>query len=157
MKTTFIYALIDPRDNQVKYIGKANNPERRLKEHLTSLSKKNKKTNWIKKLLLQQLKPELLILTEVLFDEWQFWEQHYICLYKSWGFNLKNNTRGGEGPDEVVAWKISQTLKGTKQSKETINKRLKSRKEYKEKTGNWAKPGTYEKVKVTRIANDSYR
>jgi hypothetical protein len=34
MKTTFIYALIDPRTKQPKYIGKANKPEKRLYEHL---------------------------------------------------------------------------------------------------------------------------
>ena len=31
------------------------------------------------------------------FNEVDFWEMHYISLYKSWGFDLKNGTIGGEG------------------------------------------------------------
>lgn len=119
MKTTFIYALIDPRGNQVKYIGKANNPKQRLIDHLSEARVcKNHgtlKVNWIKSLLDKNLKPKVEIIDEVLFNEWQFWERHYISLYKSWGFVLKNGDNGGLGIgriSEEVKRKISKTLKG---------------------------------------------
>lgn len=119
METTFIYALIDPRDNQVRYIGKSNKPGQRLIDHLSEsrICKKHGslKVNWIKSLLKLNLKPELLIIDEISFDEWQFWEQYYISLYKSWGFVLKNGDNGGLGSGRVsenVRRKISKTLKG---------------------------------------------
>lgn len=99
MNKVFIYALIDPRENQIRYIGKANNPLERLKDHLSkrSLKIKTYKNNWIKSLLELNLKPNIEIIDEILESEWQFWEQHYISLYKSWGFNLTNGTLGGDG------------------------------------------------------------
>lgn len=87
-----IYALIDPRDNQIKYIGKTNNLERRIKEHF-SYRKNTLCSNWIQSLKNVNMKPIFQIIDEV--ENWQFWEQHYISLY--WGFDLKNHTKGGEG------------------------------------------------------------
>jgi hypothetical protein len=40
--------------------------------------------------------PKLEIIDIVKINEWAFWEQHYISLYKSWGFNLLNSTIGGK-------------------------------------------------------------
>lgn len=99
MKTTFIYILIDPRNNQIRYVGKANNPKKRLEGHLGD-KRKTYKTNWIKNLKSKELRPVIEIIDEVALDEWQFWEQHYISLYKSWGFKLTNATIGGEGAGE---------------------------------------------------------
>ena len=47
---TFIYALIDPRNNFKIYIGKSNNPSKRLKEHLSRTRTKTKKNDWLNKL-----------------------------------------------------------------------------------------------------------
>lgn len=94
--TTFIYALIDPRNGNIRYIGKANNPRTRFNSHVFDLAK-TKKTNWIKSLVKIGLKPELLVIDEVLISEWIFWEMHYISLFKFYGFKLTNLTDGGEG------------------------------------------------------------
>lgn len=107
--TTFIYCLIDPRTNQVRYIGKSDHPTQRYKEHLYQ----NRKTylkDWVKSLKKENLKPELIILDEVLLSEWEFWEKHYISLYKSWGFKLCNMTEGGDGiiHTEEIKAKISK-------------------------------------------------
>ncbi len=98
MKNVYIYALIDPRNNQVRYIGKANNPEDRYKNHYNSARDKNThKRNWINNVRKDGLRPELLILDEVSIDNWQYWECFYISLYKTYGFNLVNYTNGGDG------------------------------------------------------------
>ena len=98
MKNVYIYALIDPRDNQVRYIGKANNPEDRYKDHYNSARDKNThKRNWINSVRNDGFRPELLIIDEVSIDNWQYWECFYISLYKTWGFNLVNYTSGGDG------------------------------------------------------------
>ncbi len=34
------------------------------------------------------------IVAEVKYSEWEFWEQHYISLFKSFGFNLTNHLKG---------------------------------------------------------------
>lgn len=38
MENYYIYALIDPTDNIIKYIGKTNNIEKRLKKHISKYS-----------------------------------------------------------------------------------------------------------------------
>lgn len=49
-----IYALVDPRDEQVHYVGLSNNARRRFKEHL-----KAQKTRWMQSLLAEGLEPRL--------------------------------------------------------------------------------------------------
>lgn len=109
-----IYALYDPISDTPKYIGKTiNSLEFRLRKHIEK-SIKNRKTIkdcWIISLVDKGLKPKIEIIDIVPQDEWQFWEKHYICLYKSWGFKLKNGTEGGDG-----------TGKSYKHTQETLNK-----------------------------------
>jgi hypothetical protein len=93
---TYIYGLIDPITNEIRYIGKSNNPQKRYPQHINEAKLNNtKKSNWIKKLLREYKRPELFIIDEVSKNNWQFWEEHYISLFKSWGFNLTNQTKGG--------------------------------------------------------------
>ena len=116
--TTFIYCLIDPRDQAVRYIGKANDPLERYWNHFNKREHTHKRS-WFDNLKKDNCKAILEILDEVPFKEWQFWETYYIGLYKSWGFNLCNHTLGG-GNDisEETKRKISNTLKGRKISEE---------------------------------------
>jgi len=39
---------------------------------------------------------------EVPINEWKFWENHYISLFKSWGFMLENKNNGGGGPTNIT-------------------------------------------------------
>lgn len=51
MLNVFIYALSDPRTNQIRYIGKANNPYNRYSNHYNSARDKNThKRNWINRM-----------------------------------------------------------------------------------------------------------
>ena len=61
------------------------------------IKKNYKKSKWFKSLKEQSLKPIIEELDIVNFDGWQFWEQWYISLFKTYGFNLLNLTEGGEG------------------------------------------------------------
>jgi DNA polymerase-3 subunit beta len=98
MLYVFIYALSDPRTNQIRYIGKANNPYDRYSNHYNSSRDKNThKRNWINNIRKEGLRPELIILDEVPKINWQYWEKFYISLFKSWGFDLVNYTGGGDG------------------------------------------------------------
>jgi hypothetical protein len=98
MLNVFIYALSDPRTNQIRYIGKSNNPYNRYSNHYNSARDKNThKRNWINNIRKDGLRPELIILDEVPKVNWQYWEKFYISLFKSWGFDLVNYTTGGDG------------------------------------------------------------
>lgn len=98
MENVFIYALSDPRNNQVRYIGKANNPEDRYTNHFNSARDKNThKRNWINNIRKDGLRPGLIIIDEVPKSEWVYWEKFYISLFKTWGFSLVNYTEGGDG------------------------------------------------------------
>ena len=121
--STYIYILQDPRTGGVRYIGKSNNPSKRLSAHIQD-NESTHKTRWIKSLKLNGLLPNLEIIDEIPEQEWQFWEMHYISLYKSWGFNLVNGDNGGLGTgrlSEEVKNKIGKSIKGKKYFARKVN------------------------------------
>lgn len=95
--TTKIYTLTDPNTNKVRYVGKSNNPKLRYNKHCVLSNKNTHKNNWINKLLKENKKPILDIIDEVPIENWVFWETYWISQFKTWGFNLVNNTNGGDG------------------------------------------------------------
>jgi hypothetical protein len=118
MKTTFIYSLSDELGN-IRYVGKTSYPIQRLSSHIRESMRSERKThkhNWINSLILKGIKPNIEILDEVLESEWQFWEQYWICLIKSWGFNLVNSTNGGDGHNG---------FKASEERKQNVSKSLK--------------------------------
>jgi len=122
MKTTFIYTLADPDTNEIRYIGKANNPKRRIFDHIKESNgiSKSHRISWIKSLLKQNKKPIIEILDEVPVDNWEFWEMYWISQFKAWGFNLTNMTPGGYNnsyrKSNETKQKISQSQIGKKLS-----------------------------------------
>lgn len=123
METTYIYALVDPRDGNTRYIGKTNNPRLRLKSHFNKSRHKNTyKFNWINSLRELGLKPILEIIDEVPKSEWKYWERFWIYQFKQWGFNLTNSTSGGNGltfGNSTSYKKGNKNLLGYKHSEET--------------------------------------
>lgn len=91
---TYIYILIDPITDLVRYIGKSNFPYKRFYNHCGYITK-DYKGNWIKSLKNKGLKPVLYIIDEVPVKEWEFWEKFYISQFKTWGFKLTNSDEGG--------------------------------------------------------------
>lgn len=109
---TYIYSLSDPLTGNIRYVGKTDNLSSREKTHLRV--EKTHKSYWVQSLLAIGLMPKMEILDEVSNDEWKFWEQHWIQLIKSWGFNLVNGDNGGLGHQRItyeMRQKISNTLK----------------------------------------------
>lgn len=95
--TTFIYTLNDPDTGKIRYVGKADDPLKRFKDHLRDRTI-NHRTNWIKSLASADKRPVLEILDEVPKTEWEFWEKEYIRVFRMIGMNLVNSTEGGEAP-----------------------------------------------------------
>ena len=115
--TTFIYALLDPRDGTLRYVGKSNNPTVRRYEHVcaSQLFAKTHRNNWIKSLLENGHKPEMVVLEEVPSSEWKTSESWWIEYWKFLGANLVNGTSGGDGlhnPSKEVREKIGASCRG---------------------------------------------
>lgn len=101
-ETTYIYALHDPRDWSMVYVGKTNNPKRRIVDHsqrprrvvLRQLIEELKKSN---------LSLDISILHKCPYQEWQFWEKFWITTVRNSGAKLLNLMPGGNGaPDSSV-------------------------------------------------------
>lgn len=121
---TAIYGLTDPDTQMVRYVGKAENPKRRLQQHLAPfhLKFKTKKNSWIKSLLAEGKNPELILLSEVEESEANAEERRIISLLKDCGFDLTNGTNGGDGgavTDPEAKERIRQAHIGRVTSDET--------------------------------------
>lgn len=120
MNKEFIYCLKDPRDNLVKYVGKSNNPKKRLKEHISeSKTKKTKKERWINKLLKLGIEPTLEILKEINVGESLIWEPFFIKKFKQEGNILVNDDENGLGTAGGKGKKILKKIQ--EQSKIKVN------------------------------------
>ena len=111
---SFIYLLSDPVIPNKGYVGKSNNPERRLQGHIRfALRNGHTRTpRWIKSLLEKDQFPNILILEEC--DDWKEAECRWIIDLKEQGWDLTNHTDGGEGvcnPDEEARLNISNAAK----------------------------------------------
>ncbi len=80
-----VYALSDPRDHAVHYVGMSKNPEQRLKQHVRNAPK------WVQGLLEQGVKPVLQVLESVPdLKTAQEREKHWIHHFEGKGFALEN-------------------------------------------------------------------
>lgn len=110
----YIYCLINPLDNTIRYVGVTKRTlKKRLAEHIQkSKYKQTRKDYWIQSLVKKGVLP---VIEEIdIVDDLIFWEKHYISLYKSWGFDLVNGTSGGDNGELTLESKkkISEKLKG---------------------------------------------
>lgn len=78
---TYIYALVDPRNKNIRYIGKANNPNQRLIQHLRSPLDCLKE--WLNELKQENLKPILSKLESTTHDNIAEAEIKWIKTYES--------------------------------------------------------------------------
>ena len=99
METTFIYGLIDPQTCRLRYIGKSDNPQSRLAQHISDTRHRRNThcSTWIRSLLAKEIRPTIEVIDEVLISEWPAIEAAYIQFYREEGFDLVNHTQGGEG------------------------------------------------------------
>ena len=133
-----IYALKDPKTNEVKYIGKTSGPlYKRLSSHYVD-KKRSYKKSWIDSLKKQKIKPLIVTIEECEENVWQEREKFWISYYrKIMGNKLTNILEGGNGLPK--GYKHSQATKekirasskkcnkgwfllGSKQKKETRKK-----------------------------------
>lgn len=95
---TAIYALTDPRDGEVRYIGKANDARKRLRGHLRDARRRRTPVyNWINKLARLGLEPGMTVLVECDPECWKDEERRLIAEHRASG-RLLNVAEGGDEP-----------------------------------------------------------
>lgn len=100
MKMTYIYGLY-VTENNIRYVGKTDNLKKRLYEHiLNSKYKKTHKDIWIQKELNNGNTIKIVLLEEVLDENWKAAEIKWMEYYKT--NNLTNHAKGGMGGRQEV-------------------------------------------------------
>lgn len=88
----YIYALTDPRDNQVRYIGQTDDLAKRLQQHIADKSNSPKCT-WIRELTTNRQYPGIVQLATVTDEEnAHYIEYRWIYFGRKNGWNLTNTT-----------------------------------------------------------------
>lgn len=144
--TTFIYALIDPRDWYVRYVGKSSKPRARFRNHLhpSKLKIETHKAHWLRELLGAGFVPIQEILEEVSKEHWMSAEKKWIEHYRSIpGYpTLTNSTDGGEGTD---GYRFSEEQRKKLSNPKTWKERLRFSLG---QTRRWAKASQEERSKM---------
>lgn len=112
----FIYRLICPIENTVKYIGITKDPRGRIKGHCGESSNKDKKV-WIKKLARKKLKPIMVVFDMVEKSKVKQYEAMYINLYNDNGYTLLNIVNNNSRIVRVKNNTIQKTNKKKRQEK----------------------------------------
>jgi len=114
-----IYFLKHPSTDEIRYVGKTNNPKRRIIQHLYTARHKTRKSHcccWIGSLLKNNQKPKMQIINWFkLEDDCNNAEKLIIENFRNTGIKLTNLTDGGEGQvgrvmSEETKNKIRETI-----------------------------------------------
>lgn len=103
-----IYGLVDPRTNELRYVGRSSNGLSRPRSHWensTALCRRDRCHTWIRSVLKDGLIPEIEVLAEFFWsfgvnDILNVEERFWIASIRSCGATLTNHTDGGDSfPD----------------------------------------------------------
>jgi hypothetical protein len=131
-----IYALVDPRNSSVFYIGRTKDLKHRIIKHNSiGTSVGTLKNQRIREIRQAGYKIEHFVLDEVKEEGAPFWERYYTDLFRSWGIALLNNVHYKFGnqtsftPDSNLKPLVAVTRNGS------LHKRYPSTKEAKRELG----------------------
>lgn len=94
---TFIYALVDPRDLRVRYVGKSHDPDNRLRYHMMCHTNNAHLNSWLSQLIRAGLQPLVRIIEECPVSKWKQRERFWISSFRQRGVRLTNKADGGQG------------------------------------------------------------
>lgn len=124
-RAKYIYGLIDPESQQIRYIGKSIRPRERLRDHMNEISNCHR-SHWLRRLRARGQMPELVILEEIRGEwPWQEAERYWIARAKALGWPLVNNTNGGDGVEGLpieTRQRMAKVWIGRKHRPETLRK-----------------------------------
>lgn len=91
----YIYYLICPIENKVRYVGKTKNPKSRYKQHISKLDKLiTPKRKWLESLFEKKLLPIMKIVEETTVERGREREQYHVELHKDTILNIHNPGKG---------------------------------------------------------------
>lgn len=93
----YIYALIDPRDDKIRYIGKSIDPDQRYIQHLNDKKSNKAKVGWINRMANRGYEPTLKVLEVANERNWEERERWWIERGREFGWKLFNISPGGGG------------------------------------------------------------
>jgi hypothetical protein len=91
-----IYALVDPGDNTVRYIGKTNDRARRLEQHSSGGRGGRELRRWLDSLVASGRTPRMMTLAKPIRARWGAAERAWIAWFEREGWRLYNVLPGGE-------------------------------------------------------------
>lgn len=99
-RTITIYGLVDPRTAKIRYIGKTNNPKRRLFQHIKGRADQRitPVRSWVASLVCQGIEPGMITIEQCEEEIWEDRERHWIKHFKDSGFEILNVAEGGNQP-----------------------------------------------------------
>lgn len=93
----YIYALVDPRDMAIRYIGQSVDPQIRYEAHLEDINSYTEKGQWFRDLAHLRMRPFLVILDLVEKRQAHEREQAWIRYCRYTDCDLLNNRQRGTG------------------------------------------------------------
>lgn len=114
----YIYGLIDPRTNRIRYVGSTTSLKSRFIQHLHVFSS-DKKSEWVQELKAKNLRPIITILEKIykkaeLIDREKFW----IGFYRTGSKDLLNSANPAQ--HKIYSNQFSKELKREKTLDEVI-------------------------------------
>lgn len=111
MSEVYIYGLVDPRSEDVRYIGQTVNPLTRLRHH-RSCYQPGPKGDWIADMRACGLKPDMTILEETKYDLAYEREQHWVNHFRQTGklLNSEQNLVAVHN-NKIIALLDDETMK----------------------------------------------
>ena len=94
-----IYTILDPRSEEVRYVGRTKNPNRRIREHLSDPCSEGLR-RWFSELSGLGLKPIMRIIEWCQISEWMERESFWIASYRKTNTMLLNVCSSGGGPTD---------------------------------------------------------
>lgn len=117
-----IYGLFCGETGELRYIGKANNAEARMKSHLRDARRKRTPLyNWISRCVKDGKPPVMKVLVSTTQLDWDQCERQVIAFHREAGFNLLNVADGGNMP--------FQTIEERKASAKRMNQKVQAKSE----------------------------
>jgi len=111
-----VYALIDPRSDQMRYIGKALDVEQRDRNHFKQRKcGRSAKDEWLRELHARGLRADMIVLEECTPGESADREKYWIARARWRGMPLLNMKHGGQGrlsTSVETRKRISDAVKG---------------------------------------------
>lgn len=141
-----LYALIDPQNRSIRYVGRTcKSLKIRLSNHISEAKNCKQKTHrydWICSLLSKNVIPEIQLIDDSFssLENCAEGEKFLIQFYKELGLNLVNGTLGGEGGGAFLNkkhtddWKNKQSIRKTGCNNHFFGKNLSD--EHREKISN---------------------